>query len=203
MPRPRYETGEKTARERLEDAFWECLAEKPFEKITVADVTKLAAVNRNTFYYHYEDMNDLARTVAAETALEPELVKYIFTQVLQGGGSEVLERIPGIDQRADRVYLLAGKHSNVELRQMLRDALICVWSKAFDVDFDELDQEGRIAVEFVLGGIMAIIAYRGDGGSSFELRDLYDFGLSRDVMRIMRHVPPVYEKLAAGMRDLM
>lgn len=203
MPRPRYETGEKTARERLEDAFWECLAEKPFEKITVADVTKLAAVNRNTFYYHYEDMNDLARTVAAETALEPELVKYIFTQVLQGGGSEVLERIPGIDQRADRVYLLAGKHSNVELRQMLRDALIGVWSKAFDVDFDELDQEGRIAVEFVLGGIMAIIAYRGDGGSSFELRDLYDFGLSRDVMRIMRHVPPVYEKLAAGMRDLM
>lgn len=203
MPRPRYETGEKTARERLEDAFWECLAEKPFEKITVADVTKLAAVNRNTFYYHYEDMNDLARTVAAETALEPELVKYIFTQVLQGGGSEVLERIPGIEQRADRVYLLAGKHSNVELRQMLRDALIGVWSKAFDVDFDELDQEGRIAVEFVLGGIMAIIAYRGDGGSSFELRDLYDFGLSRDVMRIMRHVPPVYEKLAAGMRDLM
>lgn len=203
MPRPRYETGEKTARERLEDAFWECLAEKPFEKITVADVTKLAAVNRNTFYYHYEDMNDLARTVAAETALEPELVKYIFTQVLQGGGSEVLKRIPGIDQRADRVYLLAGKHSNVELRQMLRDALIGVWSKAFDVDFDELDQEGRIAVEFVLGGIMAIIAYRGDGGSSFELRDLYDFGLSRDVMRIMRHVPPVYEKLAAGMRDLM
>ena len=130
MPRPRYETGEKTARERLEDAFWECLAEKPFEKITVADVTKLAAVNRNTFYYHYEDMNDLARTVAAETALEPELVKYIFTQVLQGGGSEVLERIPGIDQRADRVYLLAGKHSNVELRQMLRDALMSCCASA-------------------------------------------------------------------------
>ena len=177
------------------------LNERPLDKITVREIAAECGISRNTFYYHFEDMNGLARTVAAETALEPDLVKFVFTQVLQGGGSEVLERIPGIEQRADRVCLLAGKHSNVELRQMLRDALIGVWSKAFGVDLDALDQEGRIAVEFVLGGIMAIIAYRGDSGGGFELRDLYDFGLSRDAMRIMRHVPPVYEKLAANMRE--
>ena len=197
MPRPRYETGEKTARERLDEAFWACLAEKPFDKITVADVTKRASVNRNTFYYHYEDMNDLARKVAQETALEPDMVTHVLAHMFQGGGSEVLEHIPEADRRAECIYLLAGKNSNEELRQMLRDALIDVWSRAFDVDFAALDLEGQLAIEFVLGGIMALIAYRADSGIDFSLRDLYDYGLNRDAMHFLRHVPPVYEKLAA------
>ena len=197
MPRPRYETGEKTARERLEEAFWACLAEKPFDKITVADVTKRASVNRNTFYYHYVDMNDLARTVARETALEPEMITSVLAHIFQGGGSEVLARIPNVEQRADCVYLLAGKNSNAELRQMLRDALMDAWSQAFNLDFKSLDLEGQLAIEFVLGGIMAIIAYRADGGHEFNIHDLYDLGFTRDAMHFLRHVPPVYGQLAA------
>ncbi|MDO4400287.1 MAG: TetR/AcrR family transcriptional regulator [Coriobacteriia bacterium] len=196
MPRPRYETGEKTARERLEDAFWACLAEKPFDKITVADVTKRASVNRNTFYYHYEDMNDLARTVARETALEPERITSVLAHIFRGGGSEVLARIPDVDRRADCIYLLAGKNSNAELRQMLRDALIDTWSQAFSIDFKSLDLEGQLAIEFVLGGIMAIIAYRADG-HDFRLHDLYDLGFTHDAMHFLRHVPSVHEQLAA------
>lgn len=35
------------------------MASIPFEKITINDVTKEAGVSRNTFYYHFSDINEL------------------------------------------------------------------------------------------------------------------------------------------------
>ncbi|WP_159722353.1 TetR/AcrR family transcriptional regulator [Enterococcus sp. CSURQ0835] len=34
---------------------------KPFDKITVQDITKQAQLNRQTFYYHFKDKTDLLR----------------------------------------------------------------------------------------------------------------------------------------------
>ncbi len=45
--------------EIIKDAFWELLAKKPYNKITVKDIVELCHVNRNTFYYHYSDISDL------------------------------------------------------------------------------------------------------------------------------------------------
>ena len=46
----------------LESAFLELLAEKPYEKITVTDVTARADLNRGTFYAHFKNMDDLMNT---------------------------------------------------------------------------------------------------------------------------------------------
>ena len=43
----------------IRDAFWELLEEKPYNKITVQDIVNRCQVNRNTFYYHFEDKYDL------------------------------------------------------------------------------------------------------------------------------------------------
>ena len=40
-------------------AFFKLLESKPYEKITVSDVTDTAGVNRMTFYYHFKDIEDL------------------------------------------------------------------------------------------------------------------------------------------------
>lgn len=40
----------------LKDAFWEILEEKPYNKITVQDIVDRCQVNRNTFYYHFQDI---------------------------------------------------------------------------------------------------------------------------------------------------
>lgn len=47
----------------LEMAFVQLLSEKPYEKITVTDVTSAADLNRGTFYAHFEGMDDLRDTV--------------------------------------------------------------------------------------------------------------------------------------------
>lgn len=42
------------------DTFWQLLEEKPYNKITVQDIVDRCHVNRNTFYYHFQDIPSLA-----------------------------------------------------------------------------------------------------------------------------------------------
>ncbi len=43
----------------LSQALKEIMTHIPFEKITINDVTAEAGVSRNTFYYHFSDINEL------------------------------------------------------------------------------------------------------------------------------------------------
>ncbi len=43
----------------IKDTFWEILEEKPYNKITVQDIVNRCRVNRNTFYYHFQDIPTL------------------------------------------------------------------------------------------------------------------------------------------------
>lgn len=60
MPRPRRDSEILPAKERLENAFWELLAERNYHKITVTDIVRVADVNRNSFYYHFSGLPELA-----------------------------------------------------------------------------------------------------------------------------------------------
>ena len=39
--------------------FKDLLKEKPFNKITVNDIANKCDINRQTFYYHFQDIRDL------------------------------------------------------------------------------------------------------------------------------------------------
>ena len=43
----------------IKDTFWEILEEKPYNKITVQDIVNRCHVNRNTYYYHFQDIPTL------------------------------------------------------------------------------------------------------------------------------------------------
>lgn len=43
----------------IKDTFWELLEEKPYNKITVKDIVERLGVNRNTFYYYFQDIPTL------------------------------------------------------------------------------------------------------------------------------------------------
>ena len=43
-------------KEIIKDTFWELLEEKPYNKITVKDIVTRCRVNRNTFYYYFQDI---------------------------------------------------------------------------------------------------------------------------------------------------
>lgn len=54
----------------IEKSFISLLKEMPFDKITVKDIVEDCGINRNTFYYHYEDIFDLLHRVFEKRADE-------------------------------------------------------------------------------------------------------------------------------------
>jgi AcrR family transcriptional regulator len=53
-------------RENIKGCFLELLEESPFSHITVKDIVERCAINRNTFYYYFQDMAALAEAVQAQ-----------------------------------------------------------------------------------------------------------------------------------------
>lgn len=45
---------------KLTDAIKQLLATKPLYKITIKEITDIVGINRQTFYYHFQDIYDLA-----------------------------------------------------------------------------------------------------------------------------------------------
>ncbi|MGM9930009.1 TetR/AcrR family transcriptional regulator C-terminal domain-containing protein [Pradoshia sp.] len=54
-----YEEKNRRTKQTIQRSFLQLLEKKPFEAITVGDITKKAQINRGTFYLHYLDKYDL------------------------------------------------------------------------------------------------------------------------------------------------
>ncbi|WP_019132699.1 TetR/AcrR family transcriptional regulator [Peptoniphilus obesi] len=61
----------KYTQKAIIESFMELLQKKSLDKITVKDIIEETEVNRNTFYYHFQDIYDLL-----ESAFEEEAVKF-------------------------------------------------------------------------------------------------------------------------------
>ena len=53
-------------RKAIMAAFVTLLNEKPLDKITIKDIVEECGINRNTFYYHFQDIPDLIEAIAKE-----------------------------------------------------------------------------------------------------------------------------------------
>lgn len=57
-----------TTKKAIASSFKELLLEKPLPKITINDITDRCDINRQTFYYHFEDIVDLVEWICIEDA---------------------------------------------------------------------------------------------------------------------------------------
>ncbi|MDO4501022.1 MAG: TetR/AcrR family transcriptional regulator [Erysipelotrichaceae bacterium] len=55
-----------STRKAIIDAFNDLLEEKEFSKITVKDIVLKCGINRNSFYYHFDDIPSLLEEIIAE-----------------------------------------------------------------------------------------------------------------------------------------
>lgn len=52
----------------IRDSFVKLLSEKPLSQITIRDIVDDCGVNRNTFYYYFQDLPQLVETIVDEDA---------------------------------------------------------------------------------------------------------------------------------------
>ena len=54
----------------IKEAFVALLDERPLNKITVKDVVEACGINRNSFYYHFQDLPALLEEIIAQQVQE-------------------------------------------------------------------------------------------------------------------------------------
>lgn len=172
MTRPVYRKGEDTARDRLEEAFWKALAEGRYETTSVLGLCRAAGVNKNTFYYHFENIDDLAES-AATALLSTSLLEAVAQAVK--GNVVVPDSVSAREftRKLDQLGLMATEESSPRLKQMLRDAVSHAWTEAFSIDPEVLDVKERASFEFVLGGFLGVLALRTKIGNELFFEDIW------------------------------
>ena len=53
-------------RKAIMASFVKLLEERPLSKVTVKDIVEDCGINRNTFYYHFEDIPSLIEAIVRE-----------------------------------------------------------------------------------------------------------------------------------------
>ena len=172
MSRPRHDSELTPAKERMENAFWALLEDREYRKITVTDIVREAQVNRNSFYYHYGSLNELA-----DTAILQEVENTSIAQLVDETTDD--HGIPSMDDNAVREHwhkrisaalnspehrtrlnhlaLLAGPHSSPELMDSLRDFTPMTLFTALKLDESDMTLRSDLYIDFAVGGILAIL----------------------------------------------
>lgn len=58
----------RTTKKAIAYSLKELLLEKPLSKITISDISQRCDINRQTFYYHFQDITDLVEWICLEDA---------------------------------------------------------------------------------------------------------------------------------------
>lgn len=161
MPRPRRDSEILPAKDRLENAFWELLSEREYNKITVTDIVRTADVNRNSFYYHFSGLPELADSAilhAVEDTPMPGMPGRDFNPDTEWRKRvTALLRDPEQRQRLDRLALLAGPHSSPELVSSLKEFGRLTMISVLGLDADNLDLKTDLMLDFTVGGMLAVL----------------------------------------------
>lgn len=163
MPRPRRDSEILPAKDRLENAFWELLSEREYNKITVTDIVRTADVNRNSFYYHFSGLPELADSAilhAVEDTPMPGVPGRDFNPDTEWRKHvTALLRDPEQRQRLDRLALLAGPHSSPELVSSLKEFGRLTMISVLGLDADNLDLKTDLMLDFTVGGMLAVLQH--------------------------------------------
>lgn len=156
MARPKYTIGENNAKEKIAAAFWQLLAEKPYTKISVAEICKTAELNKNTFYYHYETLDHLAVSLVHQT-LDKRFALFLLSSEPDKVMPKSLINLD-VSDHFKHICLIAGKNSSPMLISVLKESLTEIWREVLYLDDKSFTKELQILFEFALGGILSVMA---------------------------------------------
>ncbi len=199
MPRPRHDSELLPAKERMRNAFWALLEDREYRKITVTDIVHEAQVNRNSFYYHYGSLSELA-----DDAILQEVENTSIAQLVDETTDD--HGIPSMNDDAVREHwhkrisaainssehrtrlnhmaLLAGPHSSPELMDSLRDFTRMTLFTALKLDESDMTLRSDLYIDFAVGGILAILRRWPELREMNVAQTLYDDDIAAMAIRL-------------------
>lgn len=158
MARPKKTDKEAMATVRIEDAFWKLLEEMDYQEITVLRVSQESGTNRNSFYYHYKDINDLARSAFMHN-VDDEITGTLFSSLLPGfNGNDLAESgiSPELLAHSKRIMLCARSGSSF-LNRLVKDLLRQIWFETLGINDACLSSSAHLQVDFIFSGLVSVL----------------------------------------------
>lgn len=152
MPRPRKDSGEKAAEERMVEAFWNQLSQMPYREVTAASIARQAGCNRATFYYYFDSIDDLAEK--SVDAAVPTGIADLAERFLSGSGA-TFHLDEGQRHAVERICLLTGENGSSRLAERFKKALMRAWASKFVLDLEQEDVQA--VASFMASGIVGIL----------------------------------------------
>lgn len=197
MARPK--AAEQPATAKMQNAFWELLEEKPYDKITVSDVTRASGLNRTAFYYHYANIAELADDAIASIYEDTELVEFI-TRLIQKPDDINPYReyhrfidIPQYQHSVHKVSLITGPHGSTALAKQLRNFIIDIWTTLIGVDRQRLNPGQQLIVDFASNGILGVLSNAGTLFNTEGIQWVARTHLPETVSHLINSLPGITE----------
>ena len=188
MARPAYDNSQLTAKARLKESFWKLLSETNYSHITVKKLSALAQVNPNTFYYHYNTMDDLALDALNDEKLY-EIPSIIRTKILSDNQislGEALEYIV-INERWKRIRLFIISDSTI-LQQHFYNTMEQFWLSLIGVPKENLSEADYLDFTFILHGAISIIKMQTEHYNLNFLKSLPDRALGQGIIQTLENL---------------
>lgn len=156
MARPKNNLGEDSAENRITEAFWKILQNGCYADITIKRLALEADVNHKTIYYHFGNVNELAK-VAFDKNLSEAEPQILLSAVLKGNTNSVEffgnERRFACFQRL-RLFM---REDSAYLNRIARETVLSQWLQSVGKSEDDLSSEERTDLNIIISGLIAVL----------------------------------------------
>lgn len=121
----------------IKEAFVALLDERPLNKITVKDVVEACGINRNSFYYHFEDLPALVEEIVGER-VQALIQKHPTVSSVEECADAVIELVMD-DRRA--IYHVYNSLSRDVFERYLMDGCGYIVSTYLNAEFAGKDMD--------------------------------------------------------------
>ena len=184
MGRPRKDSTEPSARERIISAFWELLDEMPYPEIKVSALLRRSGVSPNTLYRHFDGYDALVETALNE-ALDARLASAMVSG--ESWGSALA---PDAAARFRRVALFASDGSGI-LPSILKRSLKELWMKEMGLRQESLDALTALELDFMFAGVVEMLGRIGRGDLHADqsvVQRFFERPLGTGILETMRSI---------------
>ena len=154
MARPKKSQEGPSAQARLEEAWWQLLAQ-PADQLTVRNLCRLAGVNHNTLYYHFESLEDMAQKMFERTLtpnLAQKMLPILFGRNFFEGLSAVL---PDLPLRFSHMCLMARSPL---VAPRMRSFLVSAWLTGLGIRKESLSHTEELMFTFISNGVVGVLS---------------------------------------------
>lgn len=188
MARPRKTDRDEMATVKIENAFWSLLETERYSDITVLRVSQEAGINRNSFYYHYRDIDDLAQKAFmnnADNEVSKTLVSALLSAFQEGKTALVFDL--SILPYSKRIMLCA-RNDSPYLNQLVNNLLKTVWFDSLSIKEELMSEDEMLQSRFISAGLVSVLGSQEIKNNPLAMSTLSQTEIGKAIIATMKNI---------------